>query len=78
MRGRSINSYGVSFAESKARFAREAAQYRIDGQPIFSDSVIDLYYPGVDWVSSSLGVEGANDLLRRHRPAFTGHIGPPE
>ena len=78
-RGRSINSYyGVSFAESKARFAREAAQFRIDGQPIFSDSVIDLYYPGVDWVSSSLGVEGANDLLRRRRPAFTGHIGPPE
>src|SRR5215831_4254941 len=51
-RGPSIHSYyGVSFAESKARFAREAAQFRIDGQPIFSDSVIDLYYPGVDWVS---------------------------
>jgi hypothetical protein len=73
--GVSITSHpGLSIAGLRADFAHSAEKARVSHAIVLQEASFWIYHPGVDFISSDMGVEGARKYLQEHFPAEASRL----
>jgi hypothetical protein len=75
--GVSITSLpGLSIASLRAGFAQSAEKARASHAIILQQASFWIYYPGIDFISADMGVEGARKYLQANFPNESSRFAP--